>query len=170
MASQSGEATAPEYEAVQDGQGDAWDVEHGERSPLLEDSQESSRDKKKKKKKKKDEKIMSSDLGTAMQSERTYFKWVWLGFHMGAINTFILAFFGKSEHVFAKLGLVALIWGIALAFVLYGVISYYRRRRALQLGESDRFFWDNPWGPYAVAVAVTFEVLTVLIFAIVDTR
>mmetsp|Transcript_3072 Transcript_3072/g.9372 ORF Transcript_3072/g.9372 Transcript_3072/m.9372 type:complete len:167 (-) Transcript_3072:562-1062(-) len=136
----------------------------GEQAPLLKDDVGGNRGKKKKERKR----GVPADLGTAMQSERTFFKWVWLGFHMGAVNTFILAFFAKSKHVFAKFLLVAVTWTIALAFVLYGVVSYYRRRRALQQGASDRFYWDNPWGPYAVAIAVTFEVLAVMVFAVVE--
>ncbi|KAJ8902843.1 hypothetical protein NDN08_006163 [Rhodosorus marinus] len=130
--------------------------------PLLPDKKEVKKGKRKGKKKKN---TMPHDIGTTMQSERTFMKWVWLGFHIGAIGTFILAFFAKSQYPVAEVLLVLATWVIAFSFVLFGTVNFYRRRRALAKGLSDRFFWDNRWGPYAAVGAIVFEILMVVVFA-----
>jgi uncharacterized membrane protein YidH (DUF202 family) len=111
-------------------------------------------------KKKKDD-----DLKTHMANERTFFKWLFTGFHIGAMGTFILAFFSESRDPF-KLLLVIFCWLIALSFVFYGLYNYYRRRRALRLGLKESTEWDAPHGPAFVVAGLVLVIASVIIYAI----
>ncbi|GJQ15111.1 hypothetical protein GpartN1_g6902.t1 [Galdieria partita] len=144
------------------------DIENGaiwmETNPTIMTSEETKKGKAGKKeesgKKKKDD-----DLKTHMANERTFFKWLFTGFHIGAMGTFILAFFSESRDPY-KLLLVIFCWLIALSFVLYGLYNYYRRRRALRMGLKESTEWDAPHGPAFVVAGLVLVIASVIIYAI----
>lgn len=118
--------------------------------------------------KKKKSEMMPNDIKTNLQLERTFFKWIWTGFHLGAIGTFILSFFSSSRITTTKIILILFAWVLALSFVVYGLVSYYRRRAALRTNQLERRKWDNPYGPFIVCAAVSVEIIAVVVCCWLD--
>lgn len=84
---------------------------------------------------KKARKAVSDALKTDMAAERTFFKWLWTGLHIGAIGSFIFIAFDGDRQDPMRLVVVGLSWVVALALVFYGTFAYYRRRKALRSGD-----------------------------------
>jgi len=134
----------------------AQDLEKGEKKK-----------KEKEKEKEKDEKKKGpkdDDIKTHMANERTFFKWLFFGFHIGAMGTFVLTFF--SANTPGRVYMVAGVWVIAFFFVYYGLFRYFARRRALRLGLTSPTDWDDPAGPALMAGAMFLIVIAIVIFAI----
>eukprot|EP00184_Porphyridium_aerugineum_P003687 CAMPEP_0184697466 /NCGR_PEP_ID=MMETSP0313-20130426/4429_1 /TAXON_ID=2792 /ORGANISM="Porphyridium aerugineum, Strain SAG 1380-2" /LENGTH=297 /DNA_ID=CAMNT_0027156273 /DNA_START=29 /DNA_END=918 /DNA_ORIENTATION=- len=86
-------------------------------------------------------KIKGNDLKTNMSNERTFFKWLFTALHVGTTGTWILKFFSTPGPF--ELWLVLGSWLVAFVIIGYGLIGFYRRRRAIQLG-MDVEEGDNP--------------------------
>mmetsp|Transcript_4847 Transcript_4847/g.9790 ORF Transcript_4847/g.9790 Transcript_4847/m.9790 type:complete len:247 (-) Transcript_4847:1004-1744(-) len=152
---------------------------------------------KKNKKKKSTKGVKDDDLKTHMQNERTFFKWLFFGFHVGGLGTFILTFFASSAPFRSQL--VLLVWLVAFFFIYYGLFRYFQRRRwvvehmssgvephcrlvtsmtssacsalprsrALRLGLTDPAEWDDPWGPLLMTLAFVAIVGGIMVYAVV---
>lgn len=78
-------------------------------------------ERKKEKKRAKDD-----DIKTHMSNERTFFKWLFFGFHLGGFGTFIITFFPPRS---GRIYVVLFIWLIGFYFMYYGLYRYFVRRR-----------------------------------------
>lgn len=121
--------------------------------------------KKGKKQKKAKKPQMKDDIKTSMASERTFFKWIWTGFHIGGVGTFILGFF-SSDGGYWRLSLVAFAWLVAFGGIFYGLAQFYRRRAALREGRLEPEAWENPHAPAIVVAMFTVVISSVLVFAV----
>ena len=108
------------------------------------------------------------DLKTHMANERTFFKWLFTGFHIGAMGTFILTFYAEDSggNGVAKILLCLFIWVVALVYIMYGLINFYRRRRALRQGLSKEE-WDSGAGPAYVVAGLVVVIGSVLMYSLV---
>jgi uncharacterized membrane protein YidH (DUF202 family) len=64
------------------------------------------------------------DMKNHMANERTFFKYLFTGLHLGSIGTLVLTYFSANDA--SKLLLVAFIWLIAFGFMFWGLAGYYR--------------------------------------------
>jgi uncharacterized membrane protein YidH (DUF202 family) len=112
--------------------------------------------------------VKGDDLKTHMANERTFFKWLFTGFHIGAMGTFILSFYSddSGRPGTGKILLCLAIWMVALVYVMYGLINFYRRRRALRqgLGKEE---WDSGAGPAYVVAGLVLVIGSVLVYSLV---
>jgi uncharacterized membrane protein YidH (DUF202 family) len=112
--------------------------------------------------------VKGDDLKTHMANERTFFKWLFTGFHIGAMGTFILSFYSddSGQPGTGKILLCLAIWMVALVYVMYGLINFYRRRRALRqgLGKEE---WDSGAGPAYVVAGLVLVIGSVLVYSLV---
>ncbi|GAB0492003.1 hypothetical protein MMPV_003261 [Pyropia vietnamensis] len=108
---------------------------------------------------------MKDDIKTSMASERTFFKWIWTGFHIGGVGTFILGFF-SSDSGYWRLSLVAFTWLVAFGGIFYGLAQFYRRRAALRDGRLEPEAWENAHAPAIVVAMFTVVISSVLVFAV----
>ncbi|KAK4530799.1 hypothetical protein CCYA_CCYA05G1656 [Cyanidiococcus yangmingshanensis] len=108
------------------------------------------------------------DLKTHMANERTFFKWLFTGFHIGAMGTFILSFYSddSGRPGTGKILLCLAIWMVALVYIMYGLINFYRRRRALRQGLSKEE-WDSGAGPAYVVAGLVLVIGSVLVYSLV---
>jgi len=115
--------------------------------------------------KKKNKPPKDDDIKTHMANERTFFKWLFFGFHIGAMGTFILTFFSPSTP--GRVWLVLGVWLVAFFFIYYGLFRYFLRRRALRLGLRDPTDWDDPLAPALMSGALFLVVIVIIGYAIV---
>jgi uncharacterized membrane protein YidH (DUF202 family) len=164
-----------------DRDGDGGDPSHTETAPLLGaqaqtrqsyDAVSPALPKKSKKDKDKDkgksgQKLVADALKTDMAAERTFFKWLWTGLHVGAIGTFIFVTFDTNKEDPYRLLVVAFAWTVAFGLVLYGLFTYNRRREALRQGRMEVLPWiTREYGPCIVVGAVALVVCTGLAYAV----
>lgn len=93
------------------------------------------------------------------------FQWIWTGFHIGGVGTFILGFF-SSDGGYWRLSLVAFAWLVAFGGIFYGLAQFYRRRAALREGRLEPEAWENPHAPAIVVAMFTVVISSVLVFAV----
>jgi len=104
------------------------------------------------------------DIKTHMANERTFFKWLFFGFHIGAMGTFILTFFAPSTP--GRVWMVLGVWLVAFFFIYYGLFRYFMRRRALRLGLRDPTDWDDPLAPALMTAALFLIVVSIIAYAV----
>eukprot|EP00188_Purpureofilum_apyrenoidigerum_P001816 Plantae.Rhodophyta-Purpureofilum_apyrenoidigerum.ctg20454.p1 GENE.Plantae.Rhodophyta-Purpureofilum_apyrenoidigerum.ctg20454~~Plantae.Rhodophyta-Purpureofilum_apyrenoidigerum.ctg20454.p1 ORF type:complete len:180 (+),score=46.36 Plantae.Rhodophyta-Purpureofilum_apyrenoidigerum.ctg20454:90-629(+) len=122
------------------------------------------KDKKRKKdKKEKTKKRRDDDIKTHMSNERTFFKWLFFGFHIGGFGTFILTFFTPGG---GRIYVVLFIWLIAFFFMYYGLFRYFTRRRAMTRGLRSPDEWDDPVAPALMAAALFLIVGAIITYAV----
>jgi len=97
--------------------------------------------------------------------QRVPLQWIWTGFHIGGVGTFILGFF-SSEGGLWRLSLVAFAWLVAFGGIFYGLNQFYRRRNALREGLLEPENWENPHAPAIVVAMFTVVIVAVLVFAV----
>jgi uncharacterized membrane protein YidH (DUF202 family) len=113
------------------------------------------------------QKIVADALKTDMAAERTFFKWLWTGLHVGAIGTFIFVTFDNDKQDPYRFLVVAFSWGIAFGLVLYGLFAYNRRRVALREGRIEILpAVTRDYGPCIVVTAVALVVLAGFAYAL----
>jgi len=104
------------------------------------------------------------DMKNHMANERTFFKYLFTGLHIGSIGTLVLSFFPSTD--LTKLYLVLVIWLIAFGFMFFGLTSYYRRKYLMENG----FFKDsqmlNPHTPLIITVIFVFVIFLVILYAV----
>lgn len=104
-------------------------------------------------------KFVSEAVKTDMAAERTFFKWLWAGVHIGAIGTVISVTLGTDNHDPYRQAFVTFAWSVAFGLVLYGLFAYNRRRRALREGRLALLpEVTREWGPYIVVFALALVV------------
>lgn len=96
---------------------------------------------------------------------RRHPQWIWTGFHIGGVGTFILGFF-SSDSGYWRLSLVAFAWLVAFGGIFYGLAQFYRRRAALREGRLEPEAWENPHAPAIVVAMFTVVISSVLVFAV----
>eukprot|EP00190_Bangiopsis_sp_CCMP1999_P004315 CAMPEP_0198727662 /NCGR_PEP_ID=MMETSP1475-20131203/4733_1 /TAXON_ID= ORGANISM="Unidentified sp., Strain CCMP1999" /NCGR_SAMPLE_ID=MMETSP1475 /ASSEMBLY_ACC=CAM_ASM_001111 /LENGTH=182 /DNA_ID=CAMNT_0044489749 /DNA_START=30 /DNA_END=578 /DNA_ORIENTATION=+ len=135
--------------------------EYGEEVVATEDKK---KDKKRRKdKKEKTKKRKDDDIKTHMSNERTFFKWLFFGFHIGGFGTFILTFFTPGG---GRIYVVLFIWLVAFFFMYYGLFRYFTRRRAMTLGLRNPEEWDDPVAPALMTAALFLVVGAIVAYAI----
>jgi uncharacterized membrane protein YidH (DUF202 family) len=123
--------------------------------------------KKDKDKGKSGQKLVADALKTDMAAERTFFKWLWTGLHVGAIGTFIFVTFDNDEQDPYRFAVVFFAWAVAFGLVLYGLFAYSRRRAALREGRMEVLPWiTREYGPCIVVAAVALVVFSGLAYAL----
>jgi uncharacterized membrane protein YidH (DUF202 family) len=113
------------------------------------------------------QKLVADALKTDMAAERTFFKWLWTGLHVGAIGTFIFVTFDTNKEDPYRLLVVSFAWSVAFGLVLYGLFTYNRRREALRQGRMEVLPWiTREYGPCIVVAAVALVVCSGLAYAV----
>mmetsp|Transcript_9808 Transcript_9808/g.20627 ORF Transcript_9808/g.20627 Transcript_9808/m.20627 type:complete len:177 (+) Transcript_9808:81-611(+) len=104
-----------------------------------------------------------NDLKTNMGNERTFFKWLFTGLHVGTASTWVLKFFAEpsSSQLWIALGA----WLVAFAIIGYGLIGFYRRRVAIFQGKSVAHA-ENPVAVVLVALASTFTMGGIIVYSV----
>ena len=92
--------------------------------------------------------VVHVDFKAFFASERTFIQWLHISITIGAI-ALSLSTLADSEDV--RLAGVLLI-GPSLFFTVYGVLSFYRRKSALERGSADAL--DDRLGPTLLAVVM----------------
>lgn len=105
------------------------------------------------------------DIKTAMANERTFFKWLFFGFHIGAMGTFILTFFSPAAP--GRVTMVLFTWAVAFFFIFYGLARYYTRRTAIRNGLRDPADWEDAAAPALMAGALLLVVGSIVVYAFV---
>jgi len=133
---------------------------------VLEDEggeQTGSGEKPKKEKKKKSKRRKDDDIKTHMSNERTFFKWLFFGFHIGGFGTFILTFFPAGG---GRVYVVLFVWLVAFFFMYYGLFRYLTRRRAMKYGAAREEDWDDPIAPALMTIALFLTVGAIIFYAV----
>lgn len=104
-------------------------------------------------------------LSLSNPPQRIPWQWIWTGFHIGGVGTFILGFFSSEEGPW-RLSLVAFAWLVAFGGIFYGLKQFYRRRNALREGLLEPENWENPHAPAIVVAMFTVVIAAVLVFAV----
>ncbi len=68
-----------------------------------------------------------------MANERTFFKYLFSAFHLGAMGTFLLTYFSRRDEY--KLLLVIMTWVTAFSFIFWGLWAYYHRKTLMNDGK-----------------------------------
>ncbi|KAJ8902034.1 hypothetical protein NDN08_006442 [Rhodosorus marinus] len=141
-----------------------------EETPLIQELAEDeageetvSRGKPKKEKKKKSKRRKDDDIKTHMSNERTFFKWLFFGFHIGGFGTFILTFFPAGG---GRVYVVLFVWLVAFFFMYYGLFRYFTRRRAMKYGAAREEDWDDPIAPALMTIALFLTVGAIIFYAV----
>lgn len=76
-----------------------------------------------------DQKVISAEdtIKTGLQIERTWFKWLFTGLHIGSYGTWVIKFFAANDGT--TLFIVIASWIVAFGVILFGLEIYYNRRR-----------------------------------------
>mmetsp|Transcript_8451 Transcript_8451/g.17167 ORF Transcript_8451/g.17167 Transcript_8451/m.17167 type:complete len:153 (-) Transcript_8451:634-1092(-) len=93
------------------------------------------------------------DIKTNMSNERTFFKWMWTGIHVGSLGTWVLRFFADPTRF--DVFLVFLTWVVAFCLMFYGLFRFYGRRWALKNGVEDPGEVDSPLAIVTLTLCVT---------------
>ncbi|GAB0492610.1 hypothetical protein MMPV_003878 [Pyropia vietnamensis] len=109
--------------------------------------------------------LLGNSIKTAMANERTFFKWLFFGFHIGAMGTFILTFFSPAAP--GRVTMVLFTWAVAFFFIFYGLARYYTRRTAIRNGLRDPADWEDAAAPALMAGALLLVVGSIVIYAFV---
>lgn len=123
--------------------------------------------KKGKKKAAKAAKAVSDKVKINMGNERTLTKWLAMGMEIGAIGTFVLLMLHSNHDGKSAWGLTTFLvaWAVGFALVLYGVLGYYGRRKAIETGNLDLDPASKyTWVPLAVTVALVSVVVASLLY------
>uniref|UniRef100_A0A6T5VQV8 DUF202 domain-containing protein n=1 Tax=Erythrolobus australicus TaxID=1077150 RepID=A0A6T5VQV8_9RHOD len=106
-----------------------------------------------------------NDLKTNMGNERTFFKWMFTGLHVGTASTWVLKFFAEPGP--SELWMALFAWIVAFAIVGYGLAGYYRRRRAIFDGKSVSEA-ESPTAVVLVALASTLTMGGIILYSVVS--
>mmetsp|Transcript_47853 Transcript_47853/g.117247 ORF Transcript_47853/g.117247 Transcript_47853/m.117247 type:complete len:148 (-) Transcript_47853:21-464(-) len=109
----------------------------------------------------------SNDLKTAMGNERTFFKYLWTGLHVGTMGTWLLKFY--SEPGRTELGLVIVTWVVAFFLVGYGLYRFYHRRWAMTNGYPVEEA-DSPFAVVLITGCVTVTVGGVVAYLVTTVK
>jgi uncharacterized membrane protein YidH (DUF202 family) len=104
------------------------------------------------------------DMKNHMANERTFFKYLFTGLHVGSIGTLVLNFFPNTD--ITKIYLVIAIWVIAFAFMFWGLYGYYRRKYLMETGMFKDTQMLNPHMPLIITSIFFGVVLLVVIYAV----
>lgn len=85
------------------------------------------------------------DVKIHMANERTFFKYLFAGFHLGAMGTFLITYFPRDDQL--KPFLVAATWFSAFSFIFWGLYAYYHRRALMVDGQAKDLTLLNLHGP-----------------------
>jgi len=100
------------------------------------------------------------DMKNHMANERTFFKYLFTGLHLGSIGTLVLTYFSANDA--SKLLLVAFIWLIAFGFMFWGLAGYYRRKHLMETGQFKETQHLNPHMPSIVTGLFVAVVILVI--------
>lgn len=101
-----------------------------------------------------------------MANERTFFKYLFTGIHIGGIGTLVLSYFSTDN--ITKIYLVLFIWIIAFCFMFWGLYNYYKRKWMMESGLFKVTSLLNPHTPAIVTATFIYIVLLILIYAILS--
>jgi len=104
------------------------------------------------------------DMKNHMANERTFFKYLFTGLHVGSIGTLVLNFFPGND--FSKIYLVIFIWIIAFAFMFWGLYGYYHRKYLMENGLFRDTQMLNPHMPLIITGVFFFIILMVCAYAV----
>ncbi len=104
------------------------------------------------------------DMKNHMANERTFFKYLFTGLHIGGIGTLVLSFFQSTD--LQKLYLVLFIWIIAFSFMFWGLYSYYKRKYLMEKGHFKEIQLLNPHTPIIITAIFIFVIAMVIAYAI----
>jgi hypothetical protein len=104
------------------------------------------------------------DVKMHMTNERTFFKYLFASFHLGAMGTFLLQYY--SQPSFYKPVLIGFIWLTAFSFILLGLYSYYQRRQFLLLGRMKQLNGLQFHGPTYILIFFFIIFISILIYSI----
>lgn len=100
------------------------------------------------------------DMKSHMANERTFFKYLFTGLHIGSIGTLVLTFFPNNDV--DKLYLVASIWCIAFGFMFWGLYGYYRRKSLMENGKFSQGDEISPHTPLLISSIFVMVILLVI--------
>ncbi len=103
------------------------------------------------------------DMKNHMANERTFFKYLFTGLHIGGIGTLVLTFFANED--IHKLYLVIAIWCIAFGFMGWGLYNYYHRKALMESGHYRETQMLNPHTPALISGIFIFVIMLVLFYA-----
>lgn len=105
------------------------------------------------------------DVKMHMANERTFFKYLFASFHLGAMGTFLLTYFSKNDV--GKLFLVMVTWIAAFSVIFWGLYSFYYRRLLMLEGTLKDVSGVNPHGP-AYVVTIFFVIFSsIIVYAVI---
>jgi hypothetical protein len=104
------------------------------------------------------------DVKLHMTNERTFFKYLFASFHLGAMGTFLLQYY--SQPSFYKPVLIGFIWLTAFSFILFGLYTYYQRRQFLMVGRMKQLNGLQMHGPTYILVLFFIVFLAILVYSI----
>lgn len=105
------------------------------------------------------------DMKNHMANERTFFKYLFTGLHIGGIGTLVLTFFSQTDDAL-KLYLVLIIWLLAFAFMGWGLFSYYRRKSLMESGKFKDTQLLSPHTPLLITCLFAVVIFLVLMYAL----
>jgi hypothetical protein len=103
------------------------------------------------------------DVKMHMTNERTFFKYLFASFHLGAIGTFLLQYYSQPSSY--KPILIGFIWLTAFSFILFGLYTYYQRRQFLLLGRMKQLTGLQMHGPTFVLICFFICFIAILIYS-----
>lgn len=108
------------------------------------------------------------DMKNHMANERTFFKYLFTGLHIGGIGTLVLSFFATADV--NKLYLVLFIWLVAFGFMFWGLYSYYRRKRLMETGHFKETQLLNPHTPVIITIIFVSVIALVVAYAMISNQ
>uniref|UniRef100_A0A0A9XFN3 ATP-dependent zinc metalloprotease FTSH 4, mitochondrial n=1 Tax=Lygus hesperus TaxID=30085 RepID=A0A0A9XFN3_LYGHE len=103
-----------------------------------------------------------------MANERTFFKYLFTGIHIGGIGTLVLSYFTTND--IRKIYLVLFIWIIAFCFMFWGLYNYYKRKWMMESGLFKATSLLNPHTPAIVTVTFIYIVVLIIAYALVTNQ
>lgn len=100
------------------------------------------------------------DMKNHMANERTFFKYLFTGLHIGSIGTLVLTFFPNDD--IHKLYLVIIIWLIAFFFMFWGLYGYYKRKNLMEMGKLQDTTEISPHTPLLISSIFVGVILSVV--------
>lgn len=104
------------------------------------------------------------DVKMHMTNERTFFKYLFASFHLGAMGTFLLQYY--SQPSFYKPVLIGFIWLTAFSFICVGLYTYYQRRDFLKQGKMKNLDGLQIHGPTYILCFFFLVFVTILIYSL----
>ncbi|KAJ8904265.1 hypothetical protein NDN08_000789 [Rhodosorus marinus] len=105
------------------------------------------------------------EIKSGLQTERTWFKWLFTGLQIGGFGTWLLKFFSSDGP--ETLILLIFSWVFALMVVLHGLSKFYSRRRAIKSGSKDTDEFDSPYSVAFVVIATTIVVGGTVVYTVI---